>query len=72
MHFNNVSLFRAVKIAVMVSNSYIIRAKIRIYGFIVLGDSGGALYIYDSNLSKYTAVGIVSKGAGCAVPGSPG
>jgi hypothetical protein len=37
------------------------------------GDSGGGLYVYDSNISKYVVVGIVSYGIAeaCALPGYP-
>ena len=41
-----------------------------IYSF--TGDSGGGLYIYDSIISKYIPVGIVSYGQGCAQASTPG
>ena len=36
------------------------------------GDSGGGLYSYDLNLSKFIVVGITSYGKDCALPGYPG
>jgi secreted trypsin-like serine protease len=36
------------------------------------GDSGGGIYAYDSNVSKYVVVGITSYGEGCARYGKPG
>ena len=36
------------------------------------GDSGGGLYEYDTNLSKFIVVGITSNGYNCAQPGYPG
>ena len=36
------------------------------------GDSGGGLYSYDSNLSKFIVVGITSYGEDCALAGYPG
>ena len=36
------------------------------------GDSGGGLYEYDANLSKFIVVGVTSYGYGCAQPGYPG
>ena len=36
------------------------------------GDSGGGLYGYDSNLSKFVVVGITSYGYSCGKPGYPG
>lgn len=36
------------------------------------GDSGGGLYAYDSNTSKFVVTGISSKIYGCAQPGLPG
>jgi hypothetical protein len=52
----------------------IINSLIKLYiEFILLtGDSGGGIYIYDSNISKYIPVGIVSYGDGCAKANTAG
>ncbi len=42
-----------------------------IFIFIILGDSGGGLYAYDSILDKYILSGIVSYGDKCGY-GKPG
>lgn len=36
------------------------------------GDSGGGLYVFDSNINKYVIVGITSYGDGCGQTGKPG
>jgi secreted trypsin-like serine protease len=36
------------------------------------GDSGGGLYSFDSNLSKFVVMGITSYGKDCALAGYPG
>ena len=36
------------------------------------GDSGGGLYSFDQNLSRFIVVGITSNGDGCAQAGYPG
>ncbi len=36
------------------------------------GDSGGGIYAYDINMSKYVVVGITSYGEGCGRYGKPG
>ncbi len=36
------------------------------------GDSGGGVYSFDQNLSRFIVVGITSNGDGCAQAGYPG
>lgn len=40
--------------------------------FFIEGDSGGGLYYYDTNLTKFVVVGITSFGHGCANAFFPG
>ena len=35
------------------------------------GDSGGGLYAYDQNISKFVVVGVTSNGYECALSGYP-
>lgn len=37
-----------------------------------LGDSGGPVFIYDTQLKKYVLIGITSYGDGCGNVGRPG
>ena len=65
-----------VKILVKVNFQIIIKSLIKLSILKIfnskIGDSGGGMYIYDSSISKYIPVGIVSYGRGCALAETPG